>query len=141
MLNNTINLKTGTILLSLILLLSSFTQTAFYTGSKEVESLFAFLFGLFIATDTGFSWLANPLLIYSWIFLYKNTKRSLYLSISAILFAFSFLLLSKVATNEGGTPSTISAYGTGYWLWLSSCIVNCIGIYIVRKVEAKVYEV
>lgn len=139
--NKTIYLKKGTILISLLLLLSSFTQSAFCVGSKEIESLFAFLFGFFVVMETGISWLANPLLICSWLLIYKNTRHSQYLSILAVLLSLSFLLLTKVVTNEGGYPNTISSYGTGYWLWLSSCVVNCIGIYIIRKFEVKVYEI
>ncbi len=139
--NKTIYLKKGTILISLILLLSSFTQNAFYVGSKGVHSLFAFLFGFFVVMGTGISWLANPLLISSWLLVYKNTRYSQYLSIFAVLLSLSFLLLTKVVTNEGGYPNTISSYGAGYWLWFSSCIVNCIGIFIIRKLEEKVYEI
>jgi hypothetical protein len=83
---------------------------------------------------SGISWLANPFLFLSWLLLFKKTKYSQYCSILAVLFSSSFLMLRSVVTNEGEVPRGIVTYDTGYWLWLASCIANCIGIFILRTV-------
>ena len=132
-------IKNGTLILSVLLFLASFTQVAFYKVSvdspTEINSLFAFLFGFFVIAGNGFSWLANPFIIISWTLTYKDPKKSLNFSLIAFLLSLSFLLTKKVATNEGGTPTEIISYGIGYWLWLSSCIVNLIGNLILKKIS------
>ena len=121
------------------MLLISLTQNAYFTtGMNESVGSFglvAFLFGWMGLSGAGVSWLANPLLIISWILLFRNSKVSLILSGLALFFAFSFLGFKEVIVNEGGGKSEIIAYGNGYWLWLSSCGLNLMGnlIIYVRK--------
>jgi hypothetical protein len=81
----------------------------------------------FFASVAGFSWLANPFILASWITLKKNRKKSLILSLIATLLSVSFLFFSEVVKDESGSPRQITAHKVGYWLWLSSMIVMVIG--------------
>lgn len=119
-------------LISFLLLASSLTQSAYYVeGSGESVgsfSLVAFLLGWVVMLGAGISWLANPILFFSWItMLRRKRKAAIILSILAVAFALSFLLFDEVVANEGGGKRDIVGYGAGYWLWLSSCGVNLIG--------------
>jgi uncharacterized membrane protein len=69
------------------------------------------------------AWLANPLLITSWIITRKVTNASLFISLGAMLIAFSFLLFDQVLANENGGKQTITSIETGYWLWLISIVI------------------
>ncbi|MFK7049096.1 hypothetical protein FLACOL_01838 [Flavobacterium columnare] len=130
------NLKILIVSLSLILLLMSLTQNAYYIAEMKDSigsfGLTSFLLGWFDIFGPGISWLANPLLIISWIVLiFKNSKISLYLSFMAVVFSLSFLFFKEIIVNEAGEKSEIIVYGNGYWLWLSSCVLNFFGNIIV----------
>jgi hypothetical protein len=124
--------KRSTISISALLLLLSLTQNAYYvTGMEESAGslgLLAFLLGWMDVFGAGISWLANPILLFSWLLLGAgNFKASLIAGIAAVVFSLSFMLFDEIIANEGGGKSEILAYGTGYWLWLSSCGINLIG--------------
>ena len=135
--------KIAVIAISALVLLSALTHTAFYIGTtekpEEVASLYAYLFGWLVVLGSGISWLANPFLLYSWIALFTNQRRAEWYSILAILLALSFLMLKEVVANEAGLSRTIVSYGNGYWLWLSSLVINCIGIFLTRIAARKAY--
>ena len=96
--------------------------------------------GLF-AGGAALTWLANPLLIFSWFALKSNPKLSFISSIGATLLASSFLLFDKIIDNEAGHYNEIVSYGTGYWLWLFSCATITIGSYINNKITAPIKEI
>ncbi|WNM20358.1 hypothetical protein [Flavobacterium capsici] len=136
-------IKIVLIIISFYMLVMSLFHNAFYIGKpeapEEVASLYAFLFGwISILFITGIPWLANLFLFFSWLLLLFKSNLSLYSSILAVLFSLSFLLFETVVTNEGGVSRKIIGYGTGYWLWLSTCIVNCIGIFIIKVIDNKI---
>jgi len=136
-------LKIVIISISFVLLFLSLTQNAYYvTGMEESVGSFgliAFLLGWLDIFEAGITWLANPLLIISWIILlFGKSKFSLILSLLAILFSFSFLFFKNIILNEGTLQhGEIIAYGNGYWLWLSSCGINFLGNLIVLFKEKK----
>jgi len=137
--------KIAVIALSAVVFACSITQVAFTVipseGSGEVTALSACLFGWMAALGSGFCWLANPLLCYSWIALFENQRRSEWTGVSAVLLALSFLCLKKVVAGQSGLPKEIVSYGTGYWLWLSSLVVNCIGIFTARIITNRAYQI
>jgi hypothetical protein len=90
-----------------------------------------FLFGWINVFGAGVSWLANPLLILSWKLLFKNIKYAMILSFSALVFALSFLTFDEILANEGGGHCGILSYGTGYWLWIASCLSSFTGTAIL----------
>jgi len=129
-----------------MLFIASLTQTAFQIASNDPTNREAQGFLMLIIGWTGIfempygiPWLANPLLILSWIMLNQRMKTSLLLSFLAILFSASFLLYKQMPENEGGSTSEITGVGLGYWLWLSSCISFFLGalIYVLLKIPSK----
>lgn len=134
-------LKILVVFISLVLLILSLTQNAFYvTDMKESVGSFgliAFLLGWLDIFEAGISWLANPLLIISWIVLiFGRSKFSLIISLLAVIFSLSFLFFKDIILNEGTLDhGEIIAYGNGYWLWLSSCVINFLGNCIIFSIE------
>ena len=84
--------------------------------------------GLF-SGGAAISWMANPLLLASWLLLGKKLKAAMFLSIFATLLSLSFLLFDGIVDNEGGQPHKIISYKAGYWLWAGSCICMMVGTY------------
>jgi len=123
--------------ISLVLLVISLTQTAYTTDSKndsDIPALLEFVTGwgaAIVCPPYFIPWLANPLLIISWIILGKKATISLFLSFLSVIFAASFLLFDKVPINEAPSYESITQIGTGYWFWLLSCISFFLGTYII----------
>jgi hypothetical protein len=120
----------ATIILTLLLFSASLFLDSYYTieNKDSVGSLgiFSLLFGFF---SMNISWYANPSLLISLLQLKRgNYKKALTYSSLSVLLALSFLLNERIIVNEGGGKSEIIAYGLGYWFWLSSLVINFIGI-------------
>jgi hypothetical protein len=120
---------TRTILtVSIILFIISLTQICFDTENGPGEAgeglaiLFSGSFGFFLC-PAGFTWLANPALLVSWIYINRNPRKSLIASILSTFLSFSFLLFTDVIVSEGGNTAKINSYRIGYWLWLTSSII------------------
>ena len=73
------------------------------------------------------TWLANPLIILSWIMTKRNSKHALTVSALASLICLSFLLFDKVIDNEAGHYNEIISYQSGYWLWACSALTMAFG--------------
>jgi hypothetical protein len=117
------------VFVSIGFLISSFTQKCYCTTNLCADSLFVFLFGPFgfFMSWAGLTWLANPLLITSWVVVKRNPRLSLITSLLASILALSFLLFTKVIDDEGGDLSQIISYKQGYWLWVLSSLIMFIG--------------
>ncbi|MCW1148549.1 hypothetical protein [Flavobacterium lacisediminis] len=128
--------------LSCILFIISLTQTAYITepaDSIASHAFIAFLTGWLNFMGPGISWFANPLLIISWILLLNNKiKFSLISSFISVLFCLSFLLFNKIALDEAVNYGEILGYGTGYWFWLTSCIIALIGSILINYKEKNI---
>ena len=125
--------------LTLILFISSLFFTVHYIDNCDESigglGLMALLLGVF---GMNVSWLANPCLVMSLIHLRReNVKKAFIFSLLSVVFGLSFLFYDEIIANEGGTKVEITGYGLGYWLWLSSLIVNCIGIGITKQAMQK----
>ncbi len=134
------NIKRIFVAISLILFLSSLTQNAYLidNGEESVGSfgLIALLLGWMGVFGPAIAWLANPCLLLSGLLLIiGKTKLSLLFSVLAVGLALSFLLVDEIIANEGGGKGKITAYDTGYWLWLSSCLVNLLGNLVIKNRE------
>ena len=101
--------------------------------SSSSNGLFLFLFGWIgsFFGGAGLCWLANPLIIFSWI-LYKTEKESIILSGIASVIAGSFLIFDKIIIDEAGHYGEINEYLIAYQLWLLSIVVFFIGNLIVK---------
>ena len=132
--DNKKKLKNSILLISISVFIFSLTQKCFCTASNCGDSIVVLLFG-FLGITTGgaaITWIANPALLISWIFIKKDLKKSLIASIVASTFAVSFLFFESVISDEAGHYSKIINYKIGYWLWLSSCLIMLIGNIIIR---------
>ncbi|MEO0470321.1 MAG: hypothetical protein AAF206_11910 [Bacteroidota bacterium] len=77
----------------------------------------------------GLAWLGNPFLILSWfLFRAKKTGLALVSACIAVGFAASFWFQDEIMVNEAGHYKDITVYASGYWFWLSSCMVMVLGI-------------
>jgi hypothetical protein len=117
------------LVVSIGLLLGSFTQQCYCTTNRCADSVAVFIFGIFgfFFSWAGVTWLANPLLIVSWLTIKRNSKFSFIASLVATIISMSFLLFNKIMDNEGGYLDEIKGYKLGYWLWVGSCASTCIG--------------
>jgi glucan phosphoethanolaminetransferase (alkaline phosphatase superfamily) len=130
------------ITMSVVLLVLSFTQTPFKMVKDEGEiqySLLLFLFGwvgIFFGSFSTISWLANPLLVFSWISSTKNNGISIFASVFSTLLALFFLGVKEmVGGSETPSSSQLVVIGAGYWLWLSSIIVFTIGTFVINMLQ------
>jgi hypothetical protein len=89
------------------------------------------------AAPVWFVWLANPVLLFSWIFFLKRIRISLTLSLVAFLICLSFLGFDKMMVDEGGNFSRITGYEAGYWIWTSSAFVLFVGNIIRMRIEKR----
>ncbi|TSD67157.1 hypothetical protein FFF34_007110 [Inquilinus sp. KBS0705] len=81
----------------------------------------------FFSSFTGFIWVANPALLFSWIYIRKDSWLSLSASSIALFIGLLFLKCTEMTVNEGGGTSYITGYRIGYWIWLSSMMIMVIG--------------
>lgn len=129
-------------ILSCLLFIISLTQTAYITEPAESiasHAFVAFLTGWLNFMGPGISWFANPLLIISWILLLNNKiKFCIISSFIAVLFCLSFMLFNKIALDEAVNYGEILGYGTGYWLWLTSCFTVFLGSILINHNEKNI---
>ena len=139
------SMKNITLITSICLYLISLSQDCYstdFTGStnKGVPSILALLtgwLGLIGMHGPAMSWLANPLMIASWISSLTKSNFTLPLSIAALAFMLSFLFFKKIMVSEAGHISNITNYNLGYWLWLASAAVLVAGNIYMRYISSK----
>ena len=124
--------------ISIGLYLISLTQKSYCTpGTCEYFSgLLSLIFGwigILMLHIPAFPWLANPILLASWVLFKKKPKTSNILSIIAFILMLSFLLVDEIIDNEGGTTAKVISYGLGYWLWVLSSLIMIAGNLIFKK--------
>ena len=120
------------VLISIGLFIISLSQKCYCTPSHCSYSIMAFLLGLagMASSAAAFSWLANPLLIISWILQKRNPRGSMLLTMFAFLFTLSFLLFDSVLANENGQQQAITSYKPGYWFWVCSAGIMMLGGFV-----------
>jgi hypothetical protein len=112
---------------SLGLFVFALTQRCFCTErdcgepGEGAAILFSGSFGFFLSWS-NLTWLANPLLLTSWIVINRNPKLSFTTSLLATIISGSFLLFLNVIDDEAGNYDRITGYELGYWLWVSSSL-------------------
>ena len=133
-------------LISILLLIISLTQPAFYTASDSSDSLnrhSVFIFflgwlGFLGGAFESFLLFANPLYIYALILFVQNKKEAMLISGTATILALSFLLLHTFIKNESGSRTPITGYGLGYILWVASLSLLTIQTMVENRMnEAK----
>jgi hypothetical protein len=69
----------------------------------------------------GICWLANPLLFLAWIFSFRvRYGLAFRLSWIALAMALSLVVTRHVLASESGNVEYITAFASGYWLWVGS---------------------
>lgn len=79
-----------------------------------------------------FGWLANPLMILANIMMFTRSRGVTGVLVAATIALAIFTLLLK--ETEIGSFDTfkikITGFGPGYFLWLSSLFLNCVGVVV-----------
>ncbi|NRA92462.1 MAG: hypothetical protein HRU26_07205 [Psychroserpens sp.] len=120
--------------ISVLLFLISLTQNAFFLDHEDGQQGYVILIlGFYAVFDTGISWLANFLIIFSWIF--RNKKASFYYSLSALVLGISFVFVDEVIKGTYNAYEKVTGYDIGYYLWLLSFLVMTAGSFIRFKNE------
>jgi hypothetical protein len=144
-----------TTITSLLIFASALTQQSYCTGECG-DSIMTFLIGwMGVLLDIGhianaltdfvsgegfslrypigatFTWLANPAMFLSLMFMRENRKAALGFSLLSTLLMLSFLLFNRIIDNEAGHYNKIVAYKTGYWLWVLSSMTVLVGAIIL----------
>jgi hypothetical protein len=85
-------------------------------------------FGVEHATDPSIIvWLANPCLWCCWLALWNDFKHSWVPASAATLLA-TWLAMNDVPLRSfDGQQFIATQFATGYWLWVSSCIIALLG--------------
>ncbi len=130
------------LLISIIVFIIACSQKIYCTNDNcgEYWSGFAVLisgiFGIFIG-GACITWLANPLILISWL-TFRKTKISLVASILAFILGVSFLFFDEIIINEAGHYGKITDYELGFYLWNLSFLIMIIGNVINLKKQKTV---
>ena len=118
---------------SIVLFLLSLTQTGYHVDGPD-EAGWHPSVGLLVVGCLGpftgvFAWLANPLLVATWIMMRSRSRRgtALCCAVASLGMSLSFLLHEQVMKDEAGHYARITGYGLGYWLWVASIITALAG--------------
>lgn len=117
---------------SICLFVLAMTQTAYYEVDADPapNSAGLLLIGWMGALASGYiEWLANPLLLCSWICaLRKRYWLAVGSAALALTLILSFLRRSEVVWtgDNGDRTAAIQGYGFGYWLWSGSAAIMVI---------------
>ena len=129
-------MKRLTIIISILLYVIALTQDCFDTyktgGNQLYEGFYCLTtgwLGILAGHLPALVWLANPILIFSWIKFKSNSKLSFILSIISSIFILSFLSVDYMMLDEAGHLGKIRSWNVGYWLWLSSSLTMVVGGY------------
>ena len=132
-------LRRITLYLSICLFLGSLTQKAYCTSDSCGDSIMVFILGPFavLLGGAGFTWLANPLLIFAWIVNNKHPKMVMIASLLSTVIAISFLTFHQIIEDEAGNYRQIISYKLGYWLWVASAATMLFGT-VVNYIRTKI---
>jgi hypothetical protein len=78
------------------------------------------------------AWFANPLLfIANYSLRQHRVRMALSVSVLACAVALSTPTLSTVWIDGTGNTASVVGYGFGFYLWIGSCLVTCIGTLVL----------
>jgi hypothetical protein len=120
--------------ISVAVFIAAITQTAFYQERQPDTSVSAWtcllLGGPGVLMVGYIEWLANPLLLYSWISGIRGRQsQAAGVALAATLLIFYFLDRTNIEWPlvERESSSKIVSLGLGYWLWLLSALTMLLG--------------
>lgn len=120
-------------IVSVVIYCVAMTQAAFYQNraAEPVTHAIWLLLSGFMGVLIGyFEWIANPLILYSWISARKKrVVPALMAALLATAFILSFLSVKKMDWPGMATDThpEVQGYAAGYWLWLASAVVMVVG--------------
>lgn len=115
-------MKTFLLWVSISLYALSLTVKAF-PYCKGYEAMLLGALGVFTMNPGNWTWLANPLLLLSWIFVFCSERTLATVSAAlAVAVATSFLVCKGVILGADGEVQQFKHYSAGYWLWLTSTL-------------------
>lgn len=84
---------------------------------------------------SGLAWLANPLLIISWVLTWKEHRLNWLFALLAAGFSLLFLAGHSIPRDEAGNMEKITGVQGSYWLWVAACLVQLTGsiVFMLRK--------
>ncbi len=111
--------------LSYLLFLVSMFLPAFTFGENNIYVGYgALMIGPLGILAGCITWLANPLLFYSWeLFSRKNYNKGFILSISSLVVALT-LLLQETLPEGSSSPASSFTIGSGYYIWVMSILLS-----------------
>jgi len=128
--------------ISVFVFVISLTQDAYFIEGRNPKA-WSFSLGLLVFGWLGilygyYAWLANPLLLISWLALSKSYFIvGCIASVGALFFALSFLSYKSIVTSELPEFSRITGYGPAYYLWSASALISVfsgfLGLFFVNK--------
>ena len=117
--------------LSLLLYLISLPLEAFYLDHKEDGIIGLLCVGIgWLGIGTGWSyisWLANPLLLASWIIPFKFPIPKITMAAASAFLALLFIVFDSVKDNSQGKLSIITGLGPDYLCWVLSPLLFLLG--------------
>jgi len=98
---------------------------AFAIEDDRVLGLLALIYGWAgIDKPSGWSWLANPLFVFTLLLFFHRKgiwrRIALCTALAAFLFSFSFLLVDEIPGKKTAAMVGIVTLRAGYWTWLCS---------------------
>jgi hypothetical protein len=129
------------LIISISLFVLSLCFTAYYTKNASPLGLTPLVCGWYALAlvGSGICWMANPILMFAWILIFKQKRLAWLFALLSFLAAASFLGFDTVLVNEAGTHEPIEMFGPGYWLWLASCFAATVGALVLRFSPDKKY--
>jgi hypothetical protein len=127
--SSNLHIKISLILFALCLLLPGY-----YLSERHDAQLSLVLlgWGWLGPLDGHFSWYAN-LFYFLAVGKYKNKDTSTVLGMVGLLLAISFMAYHKIMVSEAPTYASITAYGMGYFLWVTSIGSFAIGQFLLVR--------
>ena len=116
-------------IVSIIVFAASLTQNSYYIAGENPKAwspaFYSLLLGPIGLFDGIFEWLANPVLAAAWVFsLAGKNKSALLLGSLASALMLAFLFRQTIIASEAPTYAKIIGYGAGYWLWVTSGVLE-----------------
>lgn len=117
------------VIMKILLLLASISlyalslTAAAFPHCKGYEAVLLGALGMLTLNPGNLTWLANPLVILSWTFVFCSERTLAVVSAAlAVAVAASLLICKGVILGEDGEIQQFKHYSVGYWLWLTSTL-------------------